>query len=684
MMRVWNWLQQHWRWFILPFVCGGLYFYEQNSAWNFYKTVSPFPEEEYWFRIVDSLLRDLILLIIAFILYFRRKRVPDRARRYEPVVVIGVLYLAFAAYMIHTLKMDRGTLTTFAVLAGLNNNILLVLLAAMFYHRTPTGIMKTLYLVVYMFSALIMFGDAVYFWQTSMHIQSILFRNFNIYAIQGVLTSFSWKFGLGFLVFVIALLFLFRVPEITRHKPNFVWSLMCVAAFTIVLNLVYNSSRQLNVVTYHAIGLWNEEQVEKSKNEYRDMLVTAIVPNMAEKAVFKKDKITRSAVVLKEKKLTDEDKHVLRKLGVLHREEPKPLKAPVYDRIIMLVLESVHRDFIHTYNPRIPKEATPFLDSLLQTYPHIDHYYSSAIPTTEGLNATFRSLFVFDGDIDGSKQPSLYRSLQDNGYDGYFFSASSQYYDNEFRTYPEQFGMAHYEGREQFEAQGYTGASGWGFHNDVMYDATLNKMLELKGSKYFMVTKTLDMHQPYPYYKTTWNDTPLSFRTDEIVTIHGMYWVDSTLKDFFFKAERDGLMDDKTLFIITSDHNPHSGGEYMQIVKNGADKQSIAPIPIIFVSKNLEALRQITPDTYASQVDLAPTLLCLEGIKPPARFFGRNLLQGYAEPECALGFFGDKAFYYSRDFSFVDKIDEPYPEHDYENSLANYIMYTYYESSLNK
>jgi lipoteichoic acid synthase len=58
---------------------------------------------------------------------------------------------------------------------------------------------------------------------------------------------------------------------------------MCVAAFTIVLNLVYNSSRQLNVVTYHAIGLWNEEQVEKSKNEYRDMLATAIVPNMVEK-----------------------------------------------------------------------------------------------------------------------------------------------------------------------------------------------------------------------------------------------------------------------------------------------------------------------------------------------------------------------------------------------------------------
>ena len=163
-----------------------------------------------------------------------------------------------------------------------------------------------------------------------------------------------------------------------------------------------------------------------------------------------------------------------------------------------------------------------------------------------------------------------------------------------------------------------------------------------------------------------------------------MYWVDCTIRDFFAEAEKKGLMDDRTLFIITSDHNPHSGGEYMNLVPKKEDKQSIAPIPIIFVAKNLKPLHNIRPDMYASQVDIAPTLLCLEGITPPESFFGRNLLQNYAGPEYALGFFGDKAYYYSRDFNFVDKVDEPYPEHDYEDSLANYIMYTYYRSSLNQ
>ena len=682
-MRVWKWCVSKWRWLVLLLLCVGIYYGEENAAWNFYKTVSPFPEEEYWTRLVDSLLRDLLLLLTAGLLYFRRKRIPDRIDRYWPVVVIGLLYLIYAAYMIATLKMDKGFLSVVAILTGLNNNILLVLLAAMFYHRHPTLWMKRLYFAVYLLVAILTVWDAVYFWQTSMHVQSILFRNFNIYAIEGVMTSFSWSFAAGFAEFILALVLLFHVPAKRKHKPNFVWSLLCIAAFTMALNLLYSSGKQLNSIVSKASGLWTLERVQKSKDEYRDLLVTAIVPNIAEKAVFKKEKITRLHVVLKEKKLSEQDQATLTRLGILRTEEPQPLPAPAYDRIVMLVLESVHRDYIHTYNHRFPEEATPFLDSLLKKYPHIDHYYSSALPTTEGLNSTFRSLFVFDNDLPGQKQPSLFRSLQEHGYGGYFLSASSQYYDNEFHQYPSQFGMKNYVAREQIEEMGFKGASGWGFHNDVMYEVALKYMQKLQGEKYLLVAKTLDMHQPYPYYKTAWNDTPLSFRSDQIVTIHGMYWVDCTLKAFFEEAERQGLMDDRTLFIITSDHNPHSGGEYMNLVPKSEDRQSIAPIPIIFVAKNLAPLKNIRPDMYASQVDLAPTLLCLQGIKPPERFFGRNLLQQYSGPEYALGFFGDKAYYYSQDFNFVDKVDEPYPAHDYEDSMANYIMYTYYQSSLN-
>ena len=662
-------------------VAGAVYFWEEEHARLLYAAITPFPEGDYWETLVNALLRDVVLLIVGGLLFLRRKRIPDRLQRYFPAVVLGILYLGFAWYMCGKLALDSYFLTTLAILAGLMNNIFPAILAAVWYHRNPSRGNKLLYFAVYFVCALLMLMDMVYFWQTTMHVQAVFFRNFNIYAIEGVMSSFSRNQLMEIGGFVLGVILLFRVTKPRRHKPNAAWALLAVLGWTLCCNLLYYTGSQVGLYALHESGLWSEEQIEKSRQEYRDMLATPIVGNIISKALFNKEKVVM-ATQHKKKELTDKDREWMYKLGVMRKAASSPLPVPAYDRIVMLILESVHRDYIHCYNSEIPAEATPFLDSLIKQYPRIDNYYSSAVPTTEGLNATFRSQLLFDGDVDGSDKPSLFRSMQEHGFDGYFQSASSRYYNNEFRQYTEQFGMAHYEAREDMEKSGYSGASGWGFHNDEMYRRTLEQLKKLKGQKYFYVTKTLDMHQPYPYYATKWEETPESFRNNQIVTVHGIYWVDCTLRNFFKAAEEAGLMDDRTLYIITSDHNPHSGGEYTQLVKKEQDRLSVAPIPLIFVSKNTAPLENLDNSTYASQIDIAPTLLCLQGIKPPERFIGRNLLQQYREKESALGFFGDKAYYFSRDMHFVDKIDEPYPQHEYEDALANFVMYTYYVSGL--
>ena len=644
-------------------IAGAIYFWEEENTRLIFAGITPFPEGDYWETLANALLRDLVLLIVGGLLFLRRKRIPGRLLRYFPAVVLGGAYLGFAWYMQQKLALDPYFLTTLGILAGLINNIVPVILTAVWYHHNPSKKNKAFYFAVYLFCAGAMLMDVVYFWQTSMHVQAVFFRNFNIYAIQGVMSSFSKR----------------QLLEITCS--NVAWALLAVLGCTLLFNLLYFAGSQLGLYALHVSGLWSEEQIEKSRQEYRNLLVTPVAMNVISKAAFNKEKVIRDTQH-KKKELTEKDREWMYKLGVMRKKQPRPLPAPAYDRIVMLILESVHRDYIHFYNKEIPAEATPYLDALLKRYPRIDNYYSSAIPTTEGLNATFRSQLLFDGDVEGSDKPSLFRSMQANGYDGYFQSASSRYYNNEFRQYTEQFGMAHYEAREDLEKAGYSGASGWGFHNDEMYRRTLEQLKKLKGQKFFYVTKTLDMHQPYPYYATKWADTPESFRDNQTVSIHGMYWVDCTLKAFFKAVEEAGLMDDRTLYIITSDHNPHSGGEYTELVKNEKDRQSIAPIPLIFVSKNLSPLENLDNSAYSSQIDIAPTLLCLQGIQPPERFIGRNLLQQYPEPDCALGFFGDKAYYFSREMQFVDKIDEPYPQHEYEDALANYVMYTYYVSGL--
>ena len=648
---------------------------EWKLAYDNFGTLDPLPVEEFGFEIFNHLLRDCLLGLILWTMYFRRKRLPDRLRRYFPVVVIGLLYVGVACFMVYQLSLDRGAQTTLAIIAGINNNILLVLLAAMCYYKWPNVFMKLIYFVVYVFTALTLIFDAFYFWQTSMHVESVLFQNLNIYAIKGVLATTSNILLAAFIGGVALVLLLFRVPKPSKRKPNFVWSLLCVAMFTIGLNLADK--------LLLSGGMWCVEEIigsyitienEKTRVIYRNMLSVPINLNFISKALFDTDKMA-SAKHVEMRELTEKDKKTLQKLGI---QIPKPAVAkipPQYDRVVLLILESMHRDYINYYNENIPEKATPYLNQLVIRYPHLNKYYSSAVPTTQGLNATFRSHIIMDKDLPGKGTPSLFRVAQAAGYKGIFMNASSQYYANELREYPDQFGMQEYIAKEQLEKFGYTGASGWGYHNDVMYEHTLRILEENRGKKLLLVTKTLDMHQPYPYTGYRWEEMPEGVRDNPNVTVRGVYWVDKTIEHFFKEAEKRGLMDERTLFLITSDHNPHSGGEYTKLVEKANDKLSIAPIPLLFISKNLVPLDELRTNEYASQIDLAPTLLYLMGLEVPAKFMGRNLLQPTSNP-FALGYFGGKAFYWSSTQHFVDQMDNPTPN-DEEDALTNYIIHNY-------
>ena len=648
---------------------------EWKLAYDNFGALDPMPVEEFGFEIFNHLLRDCLLGLIVWTMYFRRKRLPDRLRRYFPVVVIGLLYVGVACFMVYQLSLDKGAQTTLAIIAGINNNILLVLLAAMCYYKWPNALMKGIYFVMYIFTALTLLFDAFYFWQTSMHVESVLFQNLNLYAIKGVLATMSNILLAAIIGGVALILLLFQVPKPSKRKPNFVWSLLCVAMFTIGLNLA--DKLLLNG------GMWCVEEIigsyitienEKTRLIYRNMLSVPININFVSKALFDTDKMA-GAKHVEMRELTDKDKKTLHKLGI---EMPKPAVAkiaPQYDRVVLLILESMHRDYINYYNENIPEKATPYMNQLVIRYPHLNKYYSSAVPTTQGLNATFRSHLIMDKDVPGKGTPSLFRVAQAAGYRGIFMNASSQYYANELKEYPDQFGMQEYLAKEQLEKFGYTGASGWGYHNDVMYEHTLRILEENRDKKLLLVTKTLDMHQPYPYTGYRWEEMPEGVRDNPNVTVRGVYWVDKTLEHFFTEAEKRGLMDERTLFLITSDHNPHSGGEYTKLVEKANDKLSIAPIPLIFISKNLLPLDELCTNEYASQIDLAPTLLYLMGLEIPEKFMGRNLLQPARVP-FALGYFGGKAFYWSAKQHFVDQMDNPTPNDD-EDALSNYIIHNY-------
>ena len=136
---------------------------EAGYRWNFLKDITPFPWAEFWYHTLNYFLRDVLLSLVALLLYVRRKRIPDRIHRYFPVVVVGVLYPIDALFMVTYLELDPGFMSTLSVLAGLFNNIVLVLLAAMIYHHWPNKFWKAIYFLVYYVTCVLILGDGIYF-----------------------------------------------------------------------------------------------------------------------------------------------------------------------------------------------------------------------------------------------------------------------------------------------------------------------------------------------------------------------------------------------------------------------------------------------------------------------------------------------------------------------------------------
>ena len=100
---------------LLVLFCAAVFWAENEHAIALFKGIEPFPFGDYMERLVNALLRDVFVLLLAGLLWFRRKRIPDRLWRYEPAVVLGVLYLVFAGFICSKMALDPFFLTTMAI-----------------------------------------------------------------------------------------------------------------------------------------------------------------------------------------------------------------------------------------------------------------------------------------------------------------------------------------------------------------------------------------------------------------------------------------------------------------------------------------------------------------------------------------------------------------------------------------
>ena len=118
----------------------------------------------------------------------------------------------------------------------------------------------------------------------------------------------------GIVISIVVILLLFYVPKPQKRKPNFAWSLLCVAMFTLGLNLTVSLLGYAGMYCVeNVIGMYAEVENEKTRMNYRNMLSVPVYVNFVSKAIFDTDYIAGGKHVEKREQTAKEKKRLTEK-----------------------------------------------------------------------------------------------------------------------------------------------------------------------------------------------------------------------------------------------------------------------------------------------------------------------------------------------------------------------------------
>lgn len=328
-------------------------------------------------------------------------------------------------------------------------------------------------------------------------------------------------------------------------------------------------------------------------------------------------------------KIPETSEKILRGMNVIpsvRKDLSSRKQAVLFDRIIILAVESLDYDFIGRINPAMPEGITPNLDRFSANYVSLSNYFSAAQPTSWGLCALLLSRpdFVRDREL---LPPSLFKIAGQHGFHSCYYSSASGHFGNNRKIYDDLFQPGEALFLEEWQNDFHlTQKSLLGLSDKHLFRGVLTALRKQKHKRYIALISPVDTHPPYFLHEKTEKELEKRFPNDFLLALHH---TDRMIGNFVDELMADpALFDDRTLIIITADHTATFGENYLK-------RKDFSPgrIPLIFISRNQDPFRKIRTDKYASSLDLAPTLLRLIGAGSPPTFMGRDL---WSAKNCAI------------------------------------------------
>lgn len=302
--------------------------------------------------------------------------------------------------------------------------------------------------------------------------------------------------------------------------------------------------------------------------------------------------------------------------------------------ILLVFLEGLDRRYLgQTYGE---VKGTPFLDRLKQDSVYFENFFSNGVQTSRGLFATLCSTFPRQGAAamktryahDYLCLPSL---LQRQGYRTEM--VIGQHRDlNRLQTFVARNGLQRLVDEGDFPS--HAERAGLGIVDGALFDLWYERVKERQadGKPFFLATLTLSTHHPFAAPLNHPEVRLLQQRVQDKY-VSALRYTDLEFERVFTKLEREGLLRN-TVVVILGDH-----GRQEPVGNTDVERKAghFASPLLIWMDESLRTSSTYRPRTVsaiASQVDIAPTLLALNGLSPAVTSFAGHDLTCLLVRDC--------------------------------------------------
>lgn len=276
--------------------------------------------------------------------------------------------------------------------------------------------------------------------------------------------------------------------------------------------------------------------------------------------------------------------------------------------VIFIILESFSNQLMETLGGQ-PNVAVN-LDKFGKEGVLFSNFYANSFRTDRGLVSIISgypaqpNTSIMKYPEKTESLPSIPRSLKNAGYDLQYYYGGDADFTN-MRSYLVSSGIEKIISEKDFPLSDRVGK--WGAHDHTLFQRFLKDLKEEKPQEPFLkIVQTSSSHEPF--------EVPFQRLDNEV--LNAFAYADSCVGDFV-KQFKETPMWKNTLIVLVPDHL----GSYPRPIESPLEGHTV---PLIFIGGAVKEPRVV--DTYASQIDIAATLLSQLGLPHDEFTFSKNMM----------------------------------------------------------